>query len=88
MNAHTQRARGIAEAEAARAELYDTLSQLKVQLNYAKRIDDAVDDTKRRIVDVKRRSPLAFVAGVAGAAVIAGAVVWAAAAAVMNRIDD
>lgn len=88
MNAQNERARGIADAEAARAELYDTLSQLKVQLNYAKRIDDAVDDTKHRIAEVKRRKPLAFAAGVAGAAAIVGAVVWGIASAIANRLDD
>lgn len=84
MNA-TEKQQGIADAELARAELYSTLSQLKDRLNYAQRVDDAVDDAKLRIIEQKQRNPLAFVAGVAGAAVIAGVVVWGVATSVAKR---
>ncbi|SJN08871.1 hypothetical protein FM113_04620 [Leucobacter sp. 7(1)] len=80
------REQGVAEAQVARAELYDTLTQLQGRLNYAQRIDDSVAHAKRRIVAEKERNPLAFVAGVAGVAVVAGLVVWGIARSVGNRL--
>ncbi|MBK0422136.1 hypothetical protein JD292_08615 [Leucobacter sp. CSA2] len=82
-----EKAQGIVDAERARAELYDTLGKLKVQLNYAKRVDDALEDTRMKIVATKRRNPAAFFAGVAGVAVVTGLVVWGVAAAVAKRFD-
>ena len=82
-----EKERGVVSAELARAELYDTLSQLKDRLNYAKRIDDAVGEAKLRIVAEKRRNPLGFAAGVAGAAVATGLVVWGIASAVAKRFN-
>ena len=38
----TEREIGLIEASEARADLYDTLGQLRVQLDYAQRIDDGV----------------------------------------------
>lgn len=76
---------GVADAELARAELRDTLSQLKDRLNYAKRVDIAVDDAKRRIVAERRRRPAVFAAGVAGVAALAGVAVWGVATAVAKR---
>ncbi len=76
---------GIAEAAQARSELYDTLSQLKVRLNYAQRVDDAVNEAKLRIAEEKRDNPAGFAAGVAGAAVLAGLAVWGIASAVAKR---
>lgn len=81
-----ERQQGVLDAAQARSELYDTLSQLKDRLNYAQRIDNAVDDAKQRIAEEKRRNPLAFAAGVAAAAALAGLAVWGVAAAVANRI--
>lgn len=49
---------GVADAALARAELYDTLGQLTHQLNYARRIDEAIDDAKRRVIETKRTNPL------------------------------
>ncbi|WP_336652342.1 MULTISPECIES: DUF3618 domain-containing protein [unclassified Leucobacter] len=86
MNAH-EKQQGVAQAAQARAELYDTLAQLKVRLNYAQRVDDAVDDVKHRIAEQKRRNPLAFAAGVAGAAAIAGIAVWTVTSAVIRRFE-
>lgn len=86
MNAH-EKQQGVVQAAQARAELYDTLAQLKDRLNYAQRVDDAVDDVKHRISEQKRRNPLAFAAGVAGAAVIAGVAVWTVASAVIRRFE-
>lgn len=80
------REQGVAEAAQARAELYDTLTQLQGRLNYAQRIDDSVADAKRRIVAEKEQNPLVFAAGVAGVAVAAGLVVWGIARAVARRV--
>lgn len=80
-----EKQRGVADAERARTELYATLSQLRDRLNYAKRVDDAVDSAKRRIADEKQRNPLAFAAGVAGVAAAAGVVVWGIATRVAKR---
>ena len=77
---------GISDAARARQELYGTLSLLKDRLNYAQRIDDAVDGARLRIVEQKRRNPAAFVVGVAGAAVVAGAIVWGVVSAVTKRL--
>ncbi|WP_053382952.1 DUF3618 domain-containing protein [Leucobacter celer] len=85
MTAH-EKQQGVADAAVARAELYDTLSQLKDRLNYAQRVDDAVDEAKLRIAEQKRRNPLGFAAGVAGAAAVAGLVVWGVASAVAKRL--
>lgn len=81
-----ERQQGIADAAKARQELYGTLSQLKDSLNYAQRIDDAVEDARLKIVDQKRRHPVAFFVGVAGAAVVVGAVAWGIATAVTKRL--
>jgi len=77
---------GIAEAAQARSELYDTLSQLKVRLNYAQRVDNALDDAKQRIAAEKQQNPVGFGAGVAGVAVLAGLAVWGIASAVAQRL--
>lgn len=79
------REQGVAEAQQARAELYDTLTQLQGRLNYAQRIDDSVADAKRRIVAEKEQNPLRFIAGAAGVAVVAGLVVWGIARSVAKR---
>ncbi|KUF08490.1 hypothetical protein [Leucobacter sp. G161] len=77
MNPQEQRALGIAEAEVARAELYDTLGQLSNRLNYAKRIDEATERVGLRIREERRERPLVFITGVVVVAATAGAVVWA-----------
>lgn len=81
-----EKQQGIADAAKARAELYGTLSQLKDRLNYAQRIDDAVDDARHKIAEQKRQNPVAFVVGVAGAAAVAGAIVWGIASVVAKRL--
>lgn len=75
---------GITEADHARAELYDTLSQLRGRLDYARRIDDAAARAKRRISAEKRDNPLLFAAGAAGVAVAGGLAVWAIASKVIR----
>lgn len=70
---------GVAEADRARAELYDTLAQLRRRLDYAQRIDDGVARAKRRISAEKQENPLLFGAAVAGVALACGAAVWAVA---------
>lgn len=89
MNSETQNTskhQGVVDADTARAELYTTLSQLKDSLNYAKRVDDSIDDAKRRITEQKYTNPVAFAAGVAGVATAAGLVVWGVAAAIAKRL--
>lgn len=68
---------GLIESSQAREELYDTLGKLRVQLDYAQRIDDSVARTKRRIVAKKRENPLVFGAAVVGVAAACGVIVWA-----------
>lgn len=84
MNAR-DRQRGIEDAARARAALYDTLGQLKVQLNYAQRVDDALDDVKHRVAEERRHNPIGFGAAVVGVAAVAGAVVWGIGSAVAKR---
>ncbi len=76
---------GIAEAARARVELYDTLAQLKDRLNYAQRVDDAVEGAKVRIAAEKRENPLGFAVGVASAAALVGAAVWGVASLVAKK---
>ncbi|MBC9944790.1 DUF3618 domain-containing protein [Leucobacter sp. cx-328] len=80
-----ERVAGVAEAQTARAELYDTLSLLTDRLNYAQRIDDAVDRTKVRFSRLREEKPVEAMAIVAGAAVAVGAVVWAVAAGLTRK---
>ena len=67
----------VSEADQARADLYDTLSQLRDRLDYAQRIDDRVELAKRGIAQQKQENPWAFAAGVAVVAVGAGFAAWA-----------
>ncbi len=78
---------GVAAADQARAELYDTLGQLRDRLDYAQRIDDALDRTKHRIIAEKRDNPLLFAAAVVGVAAAAGVAVWAITRRVMDAFD-
>lgn len=87
MNARNDAQSGVREATRARAELYDTLGQLRDQLNYAQRIDDAVDRAKARAAREREERPFVFVAKVASVAVVAGAVVWGVARTVARRFD-
>lgn len=82
-----ERQRGVAEADRARAELYESLAQLRDRLDYAQRIDDSLARTKRRIAAEKRENPLIFGAAVAGAAAACGLVVWAVASKVMKAFE-
>ncbi len=86
MNEHHEDA-GIAAAERARIELYDTLAQLRDRLDYAQRIDDSVARTKRRLAQEQRDNPLLFGAAVIGVAAAAGVAVWAVANKVMRAFD-
>jgi len=83
----TERELGLLEASQARADLYDTLGQLRVQLDYAQRIDDGVARAKRRIVAEKRENPMVFGAAVAGVAVVCGVAVWAVASRVVRAFQ-
>ncbi|WP_336660252.1 hypothetical protein [Leucobacter sp. USHLN153] len=86
MSGQDSQREGIADAAHARAELYTTLSQLKVQLNYAQRIDNALEEAKLRLAQEHRRNPVAFAAGVAGVAALAGLAVWGVAARIADRL--
>lgn len=74
-------------AQRARAELYDTLGQLRDRLDYAQRIDDAAERGKRRIAEVQRENPAVFLAGVAAAAAVAGLAVWGVARKVLRAFE-
>lgn len=87
MNRREERVRGVADAQIARAELYDTLGQLRDRLNYAKRIDDATARLGVRIEEERQERPLVFAAGVAAAALAVGGVVWAVARGVAKRFE-
>ncbi len=73
---HSVQDHGIAVAEHARDELYDTLGQLRDRLDYAQRVDDAVDRTSARISAAKRENPIGFAVGVAVTAVTVGVAAW------------
>lgn len=75
---------GVDAANLARVELYDTLAQLRDRLDYAQRIDDAVDRTSQRIADAKRENPLGFAVGVAATAAVVGVAVWGVSRLVMR----
>lgn len=77
---------GVLDAEIARAELYDTLGQLRDRLNYAQRFDDATERLVDRIQEEKETRPLVFATGVVVAAAAVGAVVWAVATGIAKRI--
>ena len=83
----TERELGLIEANQARADLYETLGQLRVQLDYAQRIDDAVSRTKHRLAAEKRENPLVFGAAVAGVAAVCGVAVWAIASKVVRSFQ-
>lgn len=84
MNA-TDKQRGIEDAARARAEVYQTLAQLQDNLNFAKRIDEAVDDTKARFAAQRETNPVAFFGGLAGVAAAVGVAVWGIATAIRRR---
>lgn len=77
---------GIAEAARARAELYDTLGQLRERLDYAQRIDDSIARASHRIAEEKRENPLGFAVGAIAVAAVAGVAVWGIARAVLRRL--
>ena len=78
---------GVAAADRARQELYDTLGQLRDRLDYAQRIDDTVDRATRRIAAEKRENPLGFAIGVAVVAGAVGVAVWGVARKVLRAFD-
>ncbi|MBK0417505.1 DUF3618 domain-containing protein [Leucobacter sp. CSA1] len=86
MSSKDEAHRGTAEAALARAELYDTLGQLRDRLNYAQRVDDALDRAKVRVQAARRRNPVGFAAGVVAAAALTGTVVWGVARGVAKRL--
>lgn len=82
-----QKLQGVAQADQARAELYDTLAQLRDRLDYAQRIDDASARTKARLVAEQRQNPLGFAAGVAVIAVGVGLAAWAITSKVVRALE-
>lgn len=83
----SERELGMIEAGRAREELYDTLGQLRVQLDYAQRIDDSVARAKHRIIAEKQENPLVFGAAVVGVAALCGVAVWAVAAKLVRSLQ-
>lgn len=69
---------GVAEAQRARAELYETLGQLRDRLDYAQRIDDRVAQMKHCLAYARRENPVAFAAGAAAVAAAVGVAAWGA----------
>lgn len=86
MNA-TDKQRGIDDAARARAEVYETLGQLQDNLNFAKRIDEAVGDAKARFAAQRETNAVAFFGGLAGVAAAVGLAVWGVASAIQRRFD-
>lgn len=84
--APTERELGMIEASHAREELYDTLGQLRVQLDYAQRIDNSVSRARHRLIAQKRESPIAFGAAIAGVAAVCGLSVWAVASKIVQMV--
>lgn len=78
---------GVREADLARAELYETLAQLRDRLDYAQRIDDAMDRAGDRLRAEQRENPVGFAIGVAIVAGAVGVAVWGAARFVMRAFD-
>lgn len=78
---------GVREADQVRAELYDTLGQLRDRLDYAQRIDDATARATRRIAAERRENPLGFAIGVAVVAGTVGVIAWGIARRVMRAFD-
>ena len=72
----SERELGLIEASEARADLYDTLGQLRVRLDYA-----------QRIAAEKRENPLVFGAAVVGVAAVCGVAVWAIASKVVRAFQ-
>ncbi|MBN9612591.1 MAG: DUF3618 domain-containing protein [Actinobacteria bacterium] len=69
---------GVAEAQRARDELYDTLGQLRDRLDYAQRIDDRVAQMKHCLGYARRENPVAFTVGAVAVAAAVGAAAWGA----------
>lgn len=78
---------GILEAQQARAELYETLGQLRERLDYAHRMDVAATRLKARIAKQRVEKPVAFAIGVASAAVAVGVTVWGVARAITRAFE-
>lgn len=76
---------GVVKADVARAELYDTLSQLRDRLNFAERIDNRVDRARRRIAAEQLENPVRYALGVAAVAATIGVTVWGVARVVMRK---
>lgn len=72
----TDKQRGIEEAARARAEVYQTLEQLQHKLNFAKRVDEKVDETKMRVAQARAVDPVGFATIVAGIAIVSGLAAW------------
>lgn len=69
---------GVVTAQHARAELYDTLGQLRERLDYAQRIDDGLDRAKHRIAAERRENPVGFAIGAVAVAAAVGVAAWGA----------
>ncbi len=68
-----------ADIERLRGEIGETLRALEDKLNVGKKLDDAIDSARDRASALRDNNPVAFIAGVAGIAVLAGTTIWAVA---------
>lgn len=69
---------GIQAADQARAELYDTLGQLRDRLDYAQRIDNQMARVSHRIAEERRENPVGFAVGAVAVAAVVGVAAWGA----------
>lgn len=83
----SEKQRGVEAAARARAEVYETLDQLQYQLNFARRVDDALDDAKEKMAEKRALDPVGYAAIVAGAAAAAGLAVWGVASLIIRRFN-
>lgn len=78
---------GVREADEARAELYTTLGQLRERLDYAHRLDVALERAKLRVAKQREENPVGFAIGIMSVAAAAGFAVWGIARLITRAFD-
>ena len=76
---------GVENADYVRAELYDTLGQLRDRLNFAQRIDNRIDRARVKVSAMQLENPVKYAACVAGVAATVGVAVWGIANSIVRR---
>lgn len=87
MSAEEDTQNRIDETEFVRAELYDTLGQLRDRLNFAARIDNRIERARIRVAAEQLENPVRFAVGVAAVAATVGVTVWGIASTVIRRMN-